>query len=301
MLSERRDRVQPGQEIATVTADGAFDPRKCHDAIGARGATAIIPPRKSAKPRKPDPPGAVARTEFLRTSTEVGRTIWRRWGGYRGNAGARYEEDEKTIRGIVFSDAGMHGFKLLGQRFSAHLFDRQLAETGGRVAVLTGFTALGPPITEVVRYVRSGKGQARSTAGFHRGRWHDFEERGHGLFAMRVLARRATRDVFAATASAICLRPSPAAIRSTAWTEMPRAISADCHSGAGSQPQTRSAFSGPAPSGRHHLFQQMVTGFRHSFIETRGFCTAYIEPGAAAIRITARPCCGLTRSFRDGG
>ncbi|RWR54720.1 hypothetical protein EOW66_01235 [Sinirhodobacter huangdaonensis] len=144
--------------------------------------------RKSAKPRKPDPPGAVARTEFLRTSTDVGRTIWRRWGDYRGNAGARYEEDEKTIRGIVFPDAGMHGFKLLGQRFSARLFDRQLAEIRGQVAVLTGFTALGSPITEVVQYVRSGKGQARSAAGFHRGRWHDFEERGHGLFAMRILA-----------------------------------------------------------------------------------------------------------------
>lgn len=144
MLSERGDRISPGQEIATVTADGAFDPRKCQGAIGARGAVAIIPQERQT-PETRYPPGAVARTEFLRTSTEVGRTVWRRWGGYRGNAGARYEEDEKTIRGIVFSDAGMHGFKLLGQRFSARLFDRQLAEIGGRVAVLTGFTALGSP------------------------------------------------------------------------------------------------------------------------------------------------------------
>lgn len=56
MLPERVDRIPPGQEIATVTADGALDPRTCHDAIAARGAAAIIPPRKSAKPRKPDTP-----------------------------------------------------------------------------------------------------------------------------------------------------------------------------------------------------------------------------------------------------
>ena len=39
-----------GRSMASVTADGAFDTRKCHDAIAARGAAAIIPPRKNAKP-----------------------------------------------------------------------------------------------------------------------------------------------------------------------------------------------------------------------------------------------------------
>jgi len=28
-----------------VTADGAYDTRKCHDAIAVRGAHAVIPPR----------------------------------------------------------------------------------------------------------------------------------------------------------------------------------------------------------------------------------------------------------------
>ena len=50
MLPELLDQIPPDQEIATVTADGAFDTRKCHDAIAARGAAAIIPPRKNAKP-----------------------------------------------------------------------------------------------------------------------------------------------------------------------------------------------------------------------------------------------------------
>ena len=46
-------QIPPDQEIGSVTADGAFDTRKCHDAIAARAAAvaaAIIPPRKNAKP-----------------------------------------------------------------------------------------------------------------------------------------------------------------------------------------------------------------------------------------------------------
>jgi hypothetical protein len=91
MLPELLDQIPPDQEIASVTADGAFDTRKCHDAIAARGAAAFghalepvavmpsLPPRKNAKPWKPDTPGAIARNEILRTSKRVGRTIWRRW------------------------------------------------------------------------------------------------------------------------------------------------------------------------------------------------------------------------------
>ena len=134
MLPELLDQIPPEQEIATVTADGAFDTRKCHDAIAARGAAAIIPPRKNAKPWKPDTPGAVARNEILRTSKRLGRTIWRRWSGYHRRSRA---------------ETKMHCVKLLGQRLSARDFDRQVADFQVRVAVLNGFTALGTPITEV--------------------------------------------------------------------------------------------------------------------------------------------------------
>jgi hypothetical protein len=79
MLPELLDQIPPDQEIGSVTADGAFDTRKCHEAIAARGAAAIIPPRKNAKPWKPDTPGAIVRNEALRASKRFGRTIWRRW------------------------------------------------------------------------------------------------------------------------------------------------------------------------------------------------------------------------------
>jgi hypothetical protein len=134
MLPELLDQIPTEQEIGSVTADGAFDTRKCHDAIAARGAAAIIPPRKNAKPWKPDTAGAIARNDILRTSKRVGRTIWRRWSGYHRRSRA---------------ETKMHCVKLLGQRLTARDFDRQVAEFQVRVAVLNGFTALGTPITEV--------------------------------------------------------------------------------------------------------------------------------------------------------
>jgi hypothetical protein len=135
MLAELLDQIPPEEEIGSVTADGAFDTRKCHDAIAERGAAAIIPPRKNAKPWKPDSAWAIARNEILRTSRRVSRTIWRRWSGYHRRSRA---------------ETRMHCVKLLGQRLSARDFDRQVSEFQLRVAVLNGFTALGIPVTEAV-------------------------------------------------------------------------------------------------------------------------------------------------------
>jgi hypothetical protein len=135
MLPELLDQLPPDQDIASVTADGAFDTRKCHEAIAARGAAAIIPPRKNAKLWKPDTLGAIARNEALRASNRFGRTIWRRWSGYHRRSRV---------------ETKMHFVKLLGQRLMARDFDHQEAEFQVRVAVMTGFTALGTPLTEVV-------------------------------------------------------------------------------------------------------------------------------------------------------
>jgi hypothetical protein len=135
MLPELLDQIPPDQQIGSVTADGAFDTRKFHEAIAARGAAAIIPPRKNAKPWKPYTAGAVARSEALRASRRFGRIIWRRWSGYHRRSRA---------------ETKMHCVKLLGQRLASRDFDRQVAEFQVRVAVLNGFTALGIPITEAV-------------------------------------------------------------------------------------------------------------------------------------------------------
>ena len=134
MLPELLARIPADQDIASVTADGAYDTRKCHDAIAERGANAVIPPRKNAKPWKTATAGAIARNEALRASKCLGRALWRRWSGYHRRS--RIETK-------------MHCVKLLGQRLMARDFDRQVAEVQIRVAVLNGFTTLGIPVTKV--------------------------------------------------------------------------------------------------------------------------------------------------------
>ncbi len=126
MLPDLLNQIPPDQEIASVTADGAFDTRKCQDAIAARGAAAIIPPRRNAKPWKPYTAGAIARNEALRASKRFGRTIWRRWSGYHRRSRV---------------ETKMHCVKLLGQRLPARVSDRSVAVFQLRVAVLYCFIA----------------------------------------------------------------------------------------------------------------------------------------------------------------
>jgi len=135
MLPELLGQIPPEQEIGNVTADGAYDTRKCHDAIADRGAHAVIPPRKNAKFWKPESAGAIARNEALRASKRLGRKIWRKWSGYHRRSRV---------------ETKMHCMKLLGQRLMAREPDRQVAELQIRVAVMNGFTALGIPVTEAV-------------------------------------------------------------------------------------------------------------------------------------------------------
>ncbi len=62
MLPHLLNQIPRGQEIGSVTADGAYDTRRCHNAIADRGAAAVIPPRKNAQPWKPCTAGAVGGT-----------------------------------------------------------------------------------------------------------------------------------------------------------------------------------------------------------------------------------------------
>jgi hypothetical protein len=135
MLPELLSQVPDDQEISTVTADGAYDTRACHNAIADRGAHAVIPTRRNAKPWKPKTPGAEARNEILRATKYLGRAIWRRWSGYHR-------------RSLV--ETKMRCVKLLGDGIMAREFDRQVTELQVRAAVLNGFTALGIPNTHPV-------------------------------------------------------------------------------------------------------------------------------------------------------
>ncbi len=135
VLHDLLSQIPAGEEIGSVTADGAYDTRKCHDAIADRGAHAVIPPRKTAKPWKTVTAGAGARHAALRAAKHLGRAIWRNWSGYHRRSRA---------------ETKMHCMKLLGPRLMARDFDRQVAEVRIRIAVLIGYTALGIPVTEAV-------------------------------------------------------------------------------------------------------------------------------------------------------
>ena len=135
MLPELLDQIPQDQTIGSVTADGAYDTRKCHDANAARNAHAVIPPRKNAKPWKPTSAGAIARDDAVNVSRYLGRTIWKRWSGYHRRSRV---------------ETKMHCIKLLGQSLMSRDFDRQVAEIQVRIAVLNRYTALGIPVTEPV-------------------------------------------------------------------------------------------------------------------------------------------------------
>jgi hypothetical protein len=135
MLPDLLGQIPPDQEIATVTADGAYDTRRCHNVIAARGAAAVIPPRKNAQLWKPTTAGAIARNEAVRACKYLGRALWRKLTGYHRRSRA---------------ETKMNCVKLLGQGLMARDFDRQVAEIQVRIAVLNRYTALGIPITEPV-------------------------------------------------------------------------------------------------------------------------------------------------------
>ncbi len=134
VLPDLLDQIPEDEPISTVTADGAYDTRRCHTAIIERQATAIIPIRKNGRPWKEDGPAAVARNDILRATRHFGRAFWKRWTGYH-------------LRSRI--EAKMRCFKAFGERIAARDPDRQTAEVHIRIALMNRFSALGT--AEIVR------------------------------------------------------------------------------------------------------------------------------------------------------
>jgi len=132
MLPCLLDQIDADERIASISGDGAYDTKDCHEAIARRGAQAIIPTRRNAKPWKDRRPGAAARNAILDATRRLGRKIWKKWTGYHR-------------RSLV--ETKMRCFKLLGERVMARDFDRQVAELQVRAAILNRFTRLGTPQT----------------------------------------------------------------------------------------------------------------------------------------------------------
>lgn len=82
VLPDLLHQIPADEAIGSITTDGAFDTRNCHNAIPDRGANAVIPPAKTPSRgrlflRVPDPdasPGELRNTSAAR-SGEIGRDI----------------------------------------------------------------------------------------------------------------------------------------------------------------------------------------------------------------------------------
>jgi hypothetical protein len=151
VLPDLPGQIPSDEEVGSVTADGTYDTRNCHNAIADRGAHAIILPRRNAKPWNPTTAGTIARNEALQASKFLARAIWQNWSGYHRRSRA---------------ETKMHCMKLLGQLLMARDFDRQVAEIQVRIAIMNGYTQLGIPVTKNCGINVSGKRESPFSNGF---------------------------------------------------------------------------------------------------------------------------------------
>jgi hypothetical protein len=71
------EQIPADDKIASVSGDGAYDTKDCHEAIASRAAHSVIPTRKNAKPWKANRCGTDARNEILYATRKLGRAIWK--------------------------------------------------------------------------------------------------------------------------------------------------------------------------------------------------------------------------------
>jgi hypothetical protein len=124
---------QIDDEVEQVSTDGAYDHRHCYDEIDARGAKAVIPPRKDAKiwqhGNSKDKPHQ--RDENLRSIRKHGRKRWKRDSGYHRRS---------------IAETTMFRFKtIFGGNLSARQFDNQAVELFIKCAALNRMIQIAKP------------------------------------------------------------------------------------------------------------------------------------------------------------
>jgi hypothetical protein len=127
----------PGK-ISQVSGDGAYDQRKCYDAINERKAKATIPPRKGAKiwQRATTRTERHVRDENLRQIRQVGRKKWKQECGYHRRS---------------LAETSMFRFKtIFGDHLRTRVIDNQFKELLLKCALLNRMTLLGMPESYVV-------------------------------------------------------------------------------------------------------------------------------------------------------
>jgi IS5 family transposase len=121
--------AQISDGIGQVTGDGGYDYMTCYDAIAARNAKAVIPPRKSA--RIWDNGQMDARDANLRRIQEVGRKAWKIESDYHRRS---------------LAENGIFRLKLLfGSGLSTRTLTNQQQEVRIRCKAMNMMTHLGMP------------------------------------------------------------------------------------------------------------------------------------------------------------
>jgi IS5 family transposase len=124
---------QVDEELTQVSGDGAYDRRRCYDAIRKRNARATIPPQHNAKIWQHGNTKAerLARDENLRRIRQIGRAAWKRECGYHRRS---------------LAETTMFRLKtIFGDRVSARSFAGQAAQVLVRCATLNRMTQVGRP------------------------------------------------------------------------------------------------------------------------------------------------------------
>ena len=131
VLADILDGIE--DEIEQVSADGAYDQRKCYDAIRERNARAAIPPRKGAKIWQHGNSKAERhnRDENLRRIRKGGRKAWKRESNYHRRS---------------LAETTMFRFKtIFGGNLSSRKFDNQAVELFIKCAALNRMIQICKP------------------------------------------------------------------------------------------------------------------------------------------------------------
>ena len=117
-------------DLASVTADAAYDTVAFYDTAGARGANVVVPPPKTASVSRRRPRSG-ARDRTIRTVKQIGRRRWKKVSGYHRQA--RAENAFFRYRSII------------GEALRARSPGGQAAETLLACNILNQMTELGRP------------------------------------------------------------------------------------------------------------------------------------------------------------
>ena len=123
---------QVDRNIASATADAAYDTIAFYDAVGARGATVVVPPAKTASVSRRRPRSS-ARDRTITRVKILGRRRWKKASGYQRQA---------RVENAVFRYKS-----IIGNGLRARTPGRRETEALLACNVLNRMTELGRPLS----------------------------------------------------------------------------------------------------------------------------------------------------------